>query len=526
MNNLYRLLKINFYNLLDLNIILHEKNKKERIKTLSLASVFALLPIILMIYIYLYLSLITETFYKLNLINFLVGAIFAIISFTILFTSIYKVHGLILGTKDYDLLNSLPIPNYIVILSKWISLYILNIFSTVLILIPLVIHYSNYMHPNIMFYILLIITGVLIPLIPMSVGCLIGIGIKYISNKFKYSQLIYATIVMSLVLGMLYSFTNINPDHLIKMLSDFTIFLNHIYPLTKIYIKSLCEYDFTSLVIFISLNISIITFVIYFISKNYVTLNNLKPITTTKKQNIKLQNHSLLRCLYEKELKRYLSSSIYVLNTVMGLVMLLFGTVAIMIKGIDDILIILEMSQISTMINAFIPLIICMVVGLSNTAVSSISLESYQFWIIKSLPIPPIKIFIAKILVNLTVTIPLSLINVLLLASALKLSITTTIFHCLLIISYCIFNAMLGIIINLYFPKLDWKNEVSVVKQSAATFISILITFISIGLLIGITYILNGHYLINIIFFVVIVIFNIVLYWYLATYGQEKFRKL
>lgn len=121
-------------------------------------------------------------------------------------------------------------------------------------------------------------------------------------------------------------------------------------------------------------------------------------------------------------------------------------------------------------------------IGLSSTTPSSISLEGKNLWIAKSLPIGEKSIFLSKILLCLTITVPAVILANILFAIGLKFSIVDILWNLVISVLYCFLSAIMGIIINLYFPKLEWSSPTSVVKQSASVFVNMIFTFISIGI--------------------------------------------
>lgn len=526
MNNLMHLLKINFYSLFNLQAIFHQKDKKVKYKTLALSILFIFVPIIAMFYVYLYVSLVAKTFYQMQLLDFLIGAIFAIISFTTLVASIYKVYGLILETTDYELLKSLPISNTIIILSKWLSLYLLNLGFTIIILIPSLIHYISYINPPISFYLILIITTFLIPLIPMGVGCLLGILVKYIASKFKNPQIISIILMMAFTVGIVSTFTFTDPNQLINLLTDFTQLLNQIYPLSKLYIETLCHQNIVSLFIFILINLVVFFGVMAIISKNFTALNSLPKYNHRTKKEIKTHNHSVIMCLFQKEFKRYISSSIYVTNTIAGMVLLTFMSIFIAFNDIDRLSVLLDIPFIAELAPIFLPLMICMTIGISNTAVNSISLEANQLWIIKALPILPLDIFKAKIMVNVLVTIPLGLFNVVLLGILLHFSWIDLILGIINISIFSLLSAIIGLIINLALPKLEWKSEVTVIKQSSATLINLIVDFAYVGSFMLIAYDTNGQTIISIAFMLLSLFAMMMSYLFLKYKGQKIFKNI
>ena len=88
-----------------------------------------------------------------------------------------------------------------------------------------------------------------------------------------------------------------------------------------------------------------------------------------------MKSSSALQALYKKELRRYFSSSIYVLNTAIGYVMMFALSVGLCVMGVDK----LEDSlQMQGVINKGLPLILAMFCRMRPTTVSLISLEGKQ----------------------------------------------------------------------------------------------------------------------------------------------------
>ena len=177
---------------------------------------------------------------------------------------------------------------------------------------------------------------------------------------------------------------------------------------------------------------------------------------------------------YIKEIKYYFSIPVYVLNTLIGAVMYLGIGIVIKVLGLNKILLYLRsLSSISPSISShpemIIVLLFSLIITLTVTTAASISLEGKQFWIVKAIPVNPIHLFIAKILVNLTITIIPVLVSTPLLASVIGWKYTWMIFLIPMLSS--IFSAIAGLYVNIMYPKLDWENEEIPLKRSIASFL-------------------------------------------------------
>ena len=135
-----------------------------------------------------------------------------------------------------------------------------------------------------------------------------------------------------------------------------------------------------------------------------------------------LKGSTQLTALIKKEIKRYFASPIYVINTIIGPILLLGMSIATIFMGDEVLATILEVEIVKEIIPVFVIVVVCCILVLSCTTNSSISLEGKNLWILKSSPIKPIVIFKAKIALNLILILPALLIADIIFAFSLKLS--------------------------------------------------------------------------------------------------------
>ena len=129
----------------------------------------------------------------------------------------------------------------------------------------------------------------------------------------------------------------------------------------------------------------------------------------------------------------------------------------------------------------------------------------------------------------LIITTPVLLICDIVLFIKLKISIVDSILLVVLSILIPLVSHFIGLIVNLKYPKLDAENNAEVVKQSASSFISVMIgmglLITSIIIIVNIVSRINATLLL-LIFVFVYVILDIILYLYLINKGVIKFNNL
>ena len=186
------------------------------------------------------------------------------------------------------------------------------------------------------------------------------------------------------------------------------------------------------------------------------------------------QKLSVSQALLIKELKRFSSSSAYMLNCGMGTFILPVCGVLILIKGgefLDTIV------QVLGDMRGCIPVLICagicLISSMNNMAAPSVSLEGKSLWIVKSLPISAWQILRAKLLMQLLLTA----IPTLFCSMCASVMLECTAFEHVLVIvmpiAFNIFSACMALFAGIKLPNLNWTNEIVPIKQGGSVAIAL-----------------------------------------------------
>lgn len=180
--------------------------------------------------------------------------------------------------------------------------------------------------------------------------------------------------------------------------------------------------------------------------------------------------------LLKKDALKFFFTPIYLLNCGFGLVVLLIAAAAALIKR-DWLLGLLAQMGYgagSPMVYALVCGGVLLMLSSANTASVSLSLEGKYLWILQSAPLPAARILYGKAGFNVLLGLPVLLAA----AGALTFAFGFTPGQLLLLVlagtALLVFLSLLGVWINLCFPKLDAANETIVVKQSLAAMLGML----------------------------------------------------
>lgn len=531
MSNLSNLLKIDIINTIGINRLI-SSDKKKKINALIMISLIIFSIIVLIISVFKICFDISDMLIQINQMDLLlVMGFMGSIVFSI-FTSIYKAPSYLYSSKDIELLGSLPIKDSTILTSKLILLVLSNyIYSSLVMIIPAIVYFIK-AKTSFIFIINLIIMFMLTPLIPIVLATIITYFVGMLSSKSRYKNciLIGGSIVIVVVI-MILSF---NMESLLYNLiskSETIIDLcKKIYPLVYYFVDGLKNNNIISVIIFTIISILPFTIFVILFSKGFRKINSkMNENYKVEYYDLKeLKTNSILKSLVNKEIKRYFSSYSYVLNTSFGVVLLSIFAISTVFISQDKLTQILQLSSSTDILNIQLTLMIIFCVLMSCTTNSSISLEGKNFWILKSSPIEIIDIFKSKILMNVLLVLPISLLSFFIISIKLNFNFKYIIIMNILIILCTILTSLYGLYINLMFPKLDFVNDIEIVKRSASSMISIFSIMGYIAINIGIYYILKIQEFNN---FLIILIFittgiNLILLKLLKIKGITMFNKI
>jgi ABC-2 type transport system permease protein len=252
--------------------------------------------------------------------------------------------------------------------------------------------------------------------------------------------------------------------------------MNAVYPISALFQKAIVESSIGALGLFIVISIGWYLLFLVALSTKYKSINT-AIMTHSSKSNYKmreLKTSSATTSLYKKELKRFFSSNVYVLNIGMGAIMAFAMTIAIFVLKPEKLEEMLQVSNLENILIKIIAFVFSAVIAMSCTTSVALSLEGKNLWILKSLPLKTMTIMNSKILVNLTITIPIDLIFGVLMNLKFQTDIVTRIMLFVTPIVYSVFVAVWGMFINIKFPNFEWESETAVIKQGMASMIGML----------------------------------------------------
>ncbi|MCL2353193.1 MAG: hypothetical protein FWC69_01030 [Defluviitaleaceae bacterium] len=491
MNKFFVLLRLQMMGVFGINKMLYSKKSGDKAKIgLVALGLVALFGFFIFISYNWAVSSIESQFYP--------AMALLIVSMSVLILSYFRGSGVLFGHKDYDATMSLPVSPAAVVLSRILMLYFMGLLVSIVVFAPGMVAYAIHGNLNAMGFVVLFITMLLAPAIPLVIAVLVGTLIVAMSSRFRHANLV-ALALAFVGIGAYFYFVftmsfDADPNVTDPMVVIGEMF-SGFYPPSMWVNNAVYQGQMAGFALFAA--ISLVSIVVYtaITSKFYVKINT-RLSSTARKNNYKLgelRATSPFKALYKREMKRVTTSVTYALNIAVGPLLITIASIALLIIGRNGIANMLGISStyMDELVAFVTPIAFAVIIffgAIFPASAANLSLEGRNAWIMSSLPLKSKTIINSKLMMSLTMNLPATILASVALAVLIRADVLTT---ALLIITpavFVTFNGFLGMFLNVKFPKYDWESEYKLLKGTGSA--AIIITLIvSIGLSVAIGFI-------------------------------------
>lgn len=400
--------------------------------------------------------------------------VFFLSSFVILITGIVRAKATLFGNKDYELLESLPLKHSEIIAAKLLVLYLYELIFAIGFFLPAIVVMAIF-YFNLTELIFSLFAMFFIPIVPILISGFIGIPVAFLFDKSKYGTILSMIFYIIFIVAVL-AFVYLPQSDEAKAAAYGAIAVNaNLFYFPSYFFSKGLTGDVLSIALFFVTNIAIIGLFIAFTSLVYHPINDkiLRRNVKSEYRSKALKQSSTFKALLAKDFKRVFSSTTILINSLMGglmSILCLFIFYFSFKEGAGE-----DFEAIVADAFPFMVVSICFCVGLSPLSSFNLSLEGNSFWIIKSSPIDEKTIVVEKIVQSIITFVPFAIVSGIIACCLMKTDVVGVIAIIVLPILYIIASSMAAMVFQLKFPKLNWKTEQQLVKQSGASGLSCLV---------------------------------------------------
>lgn len=526
----------------DMSLFRIKARNESRARKIVLPIVLALL---VMFSVGSYVAILAEELASSHLTYIVLTIFIMVTSLLTIIEGVYKSQGILFEARDNELLFSLPITQSKIFFIRIFKLITFQFLYNSLFMLPAIIVYAIYEKTNVSFYLISTVMLVLLPIIPTILGCIFGYIIKGLSAKFKARNIMQVLFTSLILLGIFYVSFNMQGmvANIVQNANSIQEIITKIYYPAGLYINLIQNFNILDLVTLLAINIVPAFVFVYVASIFYFKINSKlgekgngnKKVGVAKTTEKTYRVRTQLSGLIHKEMKRFFSSPVFMVNAGFGMVLMIVVTFALSINFngmLNSMMQQMEMeipiSEIKNMMPkifyGFVVFISCM----TSITSSMISLEGKSFNITKSLPVETEKILLSKVLTSNILSIPIFLICDVIFFIAFKVAIIDIVFILLASIVMPTLTALIGILMNLKYPKMNATSDTEVVKQSTSSMLSVFmgmfVAILSIAIMI-----MGNNYNTNLFVALELLTFSIItfmLWRILKKYGAKRFKEI
>lgn len=415
----------------------------------------------------------------------------ALVSF---FFTLFKTNGYLFNFKEYDMLMAMPIPIRKIVADKFAYMYIKSLPIMALTSVSMLVGYGVYARPSVLVYVIWVALSLVIPLIPMVIASAIGALFARIGSGMKHKTLVQTALIVVFTVACICSrfviekiFRDGKVDEMMGSIADTMDKAMKYYPPAKWFTRSVVEGSIGFALLFVAVSVALFVLFTAVVSRSYREINSAlaSGSTHTKYKAQTMKTRSVANAIAFKEFKRLSGSTTCLSNIGMGVVFVtILGVAALFVNADKLISTIMQGVPItSAMLMPAIPAIIYFFIGMVPWTCCAPSLEGKNYWILQSMPVNAMDVYKGKMLFNIYFFGPFMAFGVIALSISARAPFLDAVLYLVCGLVLLIFSTCFGMRCGLKHIRLDWENEIEVVKQGAAVTAYLLPNmFITMGL--------------------------------------------
>ena len=474
------------------NIIRHSGDKKAKNRAVGNLIGMAFLDLIIVImaggiaYLYAYLGF-AEAVPNMAAT---VMALFALV-FTFLKTNAY-----LFGFKEYDMVMALPFKVSTVVTNRFLLMYLKDLPFNMMISVSALVGYALVVKPALWVYPAWIVLSLFVVIVPMVIAALLGALLLRVTTSFKHKKLL--TIILTFILVIPCMFMNaiiryvVREDKVDKVLNGSLGAMNtagRYIPGVSWFVKAINEGSIISMLLLIAVSAALYVVFFVLVSRSYRMINSRMAVNSSKHKKVtdkEYKERTVVNSIAFKEFKTFTGCVTYVVNDGMGVVMAFLAGVACLIFNLSKL--VTALTDVPFDIYRMVPcitLFIYFFVGMAPTTTASPSLEGKNYWIVKSLPIDMFTVYKGKMRFNNILSLPVGVFAVLCFCFSMRVGFLDYVVNICLIVSSVLFSTVYGMYCGAKKMRLDWDNEIQVVKQGPGPSLYVLTNMFPLMLIIS-----------------------------------------
>lgn len=395
--------------------------------------------------------------------------------------TVVNMNELITGNEDSEFLLSTPMSELNYVFIMFLTLYVKSLVYVIVLCVPAVIVYAAYTELSAAFWVCWVL-GVLLTSLPLGgLGALMGMGITLTLAENPKKEQIQSGISLLLSVICIVVILSLADRIGAVMLRGFAdapelIAENIIAVMVKnfffgrFYYHAVIELNGAYLFLFILISLLWYLAIAMLVGFSYriMTISLRCPVQYKTYEWTEQKQQRIERALMQREKELFFKSRSYMIKSMTGLLAGIIIPLNFLIIKPSDFLRIFSLDGYTEALASAVPLIICFFVGLCCTSYCSFSMEGRRHWIIDTIAQDRKLIYRCKVRLNLSLTVPFSIISGILFSLAFKVNISSAVEIIFVPLAYSILSAYWGIYIDDRYGTSLKESEAQAMHQGAS----------------------------------------------------------
>lgn len=445
--------------------------------------------------------------------------------------SVFSTKSQLFEAKDNEMLLAMPIPPKWILLSRMVVLYVQALFLVLVAMVPAALVWQSQIGLSPLGWVFVILSMLLLPLLSLVLSCLLGWLVALLTARMAKKNIASVVLSLAFLAIYFYGYTQIN-----RLLQELIAngeavagtVRSVLYPFYQLGLG--CLGDPAAFGIFALFALALFGVVYWALSRSFaaiVTTNRGGKKIRYREKALKVS--SVDRALLRRELVRLWNVPSYLLNGCMGSLLTIVGAVYLVVQrdtvgGFFQSIPELRAVGVGLGVAA-----VTLLVSMDYLTCSAVSLDGKTLWLAQSLPVTPWQCLRAKLAMGLWITVPPALAACVVLTVVIGPDGAGIALLFALVLAYCLFHNLLGLVCNLLMPRLDWESEAYAIKNSGSVMAA---GFGEMALVLGLGFLafgLRNHFALTTIltaYLAALLVAVVLLYRWLRTKGAVRFETL
>ena len=481
MASLAPLLKVQALGAFGVGRLMNERDPRAKRK-LVLAAVGIVL---LVVYVLAYLWAVGQAFVALGAAEALPCLAVATAGAGCMLPTFIKANGLLFRLKDFDLVVSMPVPLWAVVVSRIVPLYGMGLACSLVLGTPLVTAYLLAIGATPASVLVSALVLLLAPAVPLALALVVSFCVAWAASRMPFADRalgivgLFATVAIVVGVMLATGGTGMSGqgdlDALAAMGGQVEEAVSTFWP-PAAWAADAIGGSMPALVLYAGASAASGVAAVAVLSRFLVPMNSLLSAGGQRRASSAPARTAVPRrplvALVRKELMLWIGTPIYLMNTAPGPILALAAAIAVTVAGPDVIASAASIPgadrDVSATLMAWVlswALAFCM--AMTSLTASSTSLEGSARWIAQTAPVPSSTIVGAKLALSLLVTGPASVIAGAIAAVGVARTPLDAILCVIAPLAMGALSSCLGAFLDARRPHYDWSSEYEPVKRSA-----------------------------------------------------------